>query len=68
VTADEVRAVMGWQQRHPALQVRCPHCNASPGARCTSPSGKRPAKEPHQARLDVLDPPPPKLRLVPPSC
>lgn len=54
---DDVRRVMGWQERHPALEVRCPHCNAAKGVRCTSRSGKRPAKAPHLARVEAHPPP-----------
>lgn len=48
---DDVRRAMGWQERHPALQVRCPHCGAGEGARCTTRSGRRPVDAPHLGRL-----------------
>lgn len=36
---------------HPARTVRCPHCGAAPGARCTTVSGRITKPAPCPARL-----------------
>lgn len=36
---------------HPEWTVRCPWCGASPGARCTTPNGRRIAIPSHDARI-----------------
>lgn len=36
---------------HPARSVRCPHCGAAEGARCTTVSGRITKAEPCPARL-----------------
>lgn len=51
MNADDVRRAMGWQERHPALTVRCPHCGAGEGVRCTSRTGRRVVSAPHVARI-----------------
>lgn len=52
---------MGWSEESTdrtgfALKVRCPHCNASPGNRCVSPTTGKPLKQAacHPSRADVL--------------
>ncbi|MCX4778127.1 hypothetical protein [Streptomyces sp. NBC_01264] len=37
--------------RHPAYDVRCPHCNAAEKARCTTISGRHTKTTPCPARL-----------------
>ncbi|MEW1803253.1 hypothetical protein ACIGO7_35555 [Streptomyces virginiae] len=41
----------GRPSRHPALTIRCPHCAAAEGARCTTRSGRVTKTDPHPARL-----------------
>ncbi|MFD8949416.1 hypothetical protein ACFV0B_11235 [Streptomyces xanthophaeus] len=41
----------GRPARHPALAVRCPHCSAAEGARCTTISGRHTKTAPCPARL-----------------
>ena len=36
---------------HPARTVRCPHCGAAPGARCTTVSGRITKSAPCPARI-----------------
>lgn len=55
---DDVRRAMGWQERHPALKVRCPHCGAGIGIRCSSRTGRRTVPAPHVARVDAAEQPP----------
>ncbi|MCX4801740.1 hypothetical protein OG594_08760 [Streptomyces sp. NBC_01214] len=43
----------GRPPRHPALTVRCPHCQAAPDMRCTTRAGR--------ARIQRLDPCPARL-------
>lgn len=37
--------------RHPAYDIRCPHCNAAEKARCTTISGRHTKTSPCPARL-----------------
>ncbi|MFE9844741.1 zinc finger domain-containing protein [Streptomyces goshikiensis] len=41
----------GRPPRHPAFAVRCPHCSAAEGARCTTRSGRHTKTGPCPARL-----------------
>lgn len=41
----------GRPPRHPALAVRCPHCGAAEGARCTTISGRITKPAPCPGRL-----------------
>lgn len=45
----------GRPPRHPALQVRCPHCAAAPDMRCTTRAGRTRTTRlaPCPARLDA---------------
>ncbi|MFD8144756.1 hypothetical protein [Streptomyces sp. NPDC059708] len=36
---------------HPARSIRCPHCAAAPGARCTTISGRHTKTAPCPARI-----------------
>ena len=36
---------------HPEWAIRCPWCHASPGTRCTTPTGRRIAIPSHDARI-----------------
>ncbi|MFE2324640.1 hypothetical protein ACFXD5_12095 [Streptomyces sp. NPDC059385] len=38
---------------HPARTVRCPHCGAAEGARCTTVSGRITKPQPCPARIDA---------------
>lgn len=57
----DVRRALGVGQRDAALAVKCPHCHAQPGARCSTPSGKRVLPDPHPSRIDAG----PALALLP---
>lgn len=53
---DFIRQLMGRpvaHKRHRAESVRCPHCEASPGERCTRPTGGRLSAPIHEVRLDA---------------
>lgn len=39
--------------RHPAYDIRCPHCGAAEKARCTTISGRHTKTSPCPARLDA---------------
>ncbi|MFF4848752.1 hypothetical protein [Streptomyces sp. NPDC001194] len=41
----------GRQATHPARSIRCPHCSAAEGARCTTRSGRITKTKPCPARL-----------------
>lgn len=53
MSADDIRAAMGWRAQHPALAVRCPHCQAVEGQQCTTRSGRHPVREPHDSRIQA---------------
>lgn len=60
VMADLARE-MGWEQRdrplHEQLSVRCPHCHATPGQKCTRPTrgGRVELDAPHPARIEAAE-------------
>ena len=46
------RPVTGMQAEN-AMTVKCPHCSAQPGIRCSTPSGKHTLPDPHPSRVDA---------------
>lgn len=53
MTSRPIRRPVTGLQSEAAMTVKCPHCNAQPGIKCATPSGKHTLPDPHPSRVDA---------------